>query len=117
MPGGLVSLSTMGVITAICPEEVYDWEKELSATKGYRKGFINYTTFFNQRNHVFPPVTAISACADQIVAAFNKNETPSVVTSAYLWFRVIEMHLFDEANKRSGKAISLIPLLRNGYLP
>ena len=106
-----------GTDPAIRPEEVYDWEKELSTTKGHRKGFINYLAYINKRNHVFPPASAISGYADQIVAALNKKETASIVTPAYLWFRVIEVHLFEEANKRSGKAISLIPLLRNGYLP
>jgi prophage maintenance system killer protein len=101
----------------INPDEVITWEKGLEGTFGYQKGIIHWRSYLRQRYHIFPAPETIEEYARYILNRLNDPTEDSAVISAYIWFKVIAVHLFNRANKRSGKAISLLPLLRNGYLP
>ncbi len=40
-----------------------------------------------------------------------------IARAAYLWFQIVKIHPWHEANKRTGKALASLILLQHGYLP
>ena len=98
-----------GYIFKIDPDKAEQWEKE---APGEREGTINLLHWF----HVFPNPDSIEKhvkfWADQ-----TKEQWDPIDLAARLWHKMVAIHPWHEANKRTGKALALFILLKNGYLP
>ena len=101
-------------------DTVQKWVEEqkglvYSDGKAITQGCINIEAWMGKRAHVFPAAQDIPGLLQKVLDELPKLGHP-IAQAAYLWYQIIKIHPWHEANKRTGKALAAWWLLQNGYL-
>jgi hypothetical protein len=80
------------------------------------KGYLNYDHWFE---NLYIPFPAPSGVKELITEALSRGFSMPhpIVLAGFLWFSIIRIHPWDEAHKRTGKALAIKILLEYGFLP
>lgn len=111
----LVDATTYNVISQTLDiYEVIEWVKTCGSNNG--KGII-YEKWRDARTHNFPSPDRIEDLLLDVLSTVNQSSMHPIIKAAYLWYELIRIHPFSEANKRTAKAAASLILLQNGYMP
>jgi prophage maintenance system killer protein len=97
------------------PIEVLTWYEELAKFPNHKPDTIDILPWQLVRYHFFP---ASEVIVPELTTTFKKIDlTSPVEAAARLWYEIVRIHPWEEANKRTGKVLASLILLKNGYLP
>jgi hypothetical protein len=73
--------------------------------------------WFNARIFVFPTPEQIEPTISKAIGLLQTSMGNPIKKAALLWYWIVKIHPWSEANKRTGRAIASLILLQHGYLP
>ncbi len=78
---------------------------------------LDLVLWFKARYHHFPPAATLPEDLQNSLAALKDEQMHPIMKACRIWFDIVRIHISHEANKRTGKALASIILLKAGYLP
>lgn len=101
---------------SINPDIVDAWLAEQSSTE--ERG-LRYQAWLQPRIHVFPSPETIALRIERTLNDIKVSMAAysPIGKAAYLWYEIVRIHPWHEANKRTGKLLASAILLQHGYLP
>ncbi len=96
------------------PDIVDNWKKEQEGVAP--EGSFSYRAWLNPRIHMFPSHQELPTLLNRVCTGL-KGPRSAFAKACILWFELVRIHAFYEANKRTGRLLSSIIFLENGFLP
>ncbi len=94
------------------------WEsEEREDNPEYKAGFIDCEYWCHSRIYKFSMPEEVEERLAESVRMNTRSSLHPIEQAAHLWLDLIRIHPFNDAHKRTGKAIATFILLKNGYLP
>jgi prophage maintenance system killer protein len=98
------------------PAKAFVWEQESAKFPNHKPGTIDTQHWLSERYHLFPPPENIQSELAMVLKKIDRIKNP-IEAAARLWYEIVRIHPWHEANKRTGKALASLFLLQKGYLP
>ncbi len=99
----------------INPDIVDEWKKEQEGKAP--EGSISFNDWLTRRCHFFPNPATVKERLEKTFLTIKMTNFCPFLKACILWFDIIRIHVFSEANKRTGRLLSSIIFLQNGFLP
>lgn len=102
--------TTTGIIRDITLDasEVNNWGCDAN-------GFLDYMQWMLERNIPFSLPQDIQTDLTRISDLIIKTDMHPIEKAALVWYELVKIHPFEEANKRTSKAVAALILLHHGY--
>lgn len=95
------------------PVAMDEWLKEQNRTTK-----LDLIEWLKRRYHYFPLVSTLPEDLERSLIPLKEvKEMHPIEKACRIWFDIVRIHISHEANKRTGKALASVILLKHGYLP
>ena len=94
------------------------WELEEKETNAeYKFGYIDVKHWSDKRIYAYCEPEEVEELLTQSIRINSRSALHPIEQAAHIWLDIMRINPFNEANKRTAKAIATFILLKHGYLP
>jgi prophage maintenance system killer protein len=94
------------------------WEAEdRESNPEHQEGWIDFSKFHHKRLYSYCHHTEIPEQLRELVDIYQSSTLHPIEKAAQLWLNCVRVHAWNGAHKRVGRALAILVLLQNGYLP
>ena len=94
------------------------WELEEKETNSeYKSGYIDVKHWSDKRVYIYCEPEEVEELLTQSIRLNSRSALHPIEQAAHIWVDIMRINPFNEANKRTAKAIATLILLKHGYLP
>ncbi len=94
------------------------WELDEKETNDeYKAGYIDLVHWKRKRMYDFCMPDELEVRLRESIRANSRSTLHPIEQAAHIWLEIVRIHPFNDAHKRTGKAIATFILLKHGYLP
>jgi hypothetical protein len=106
-----------GKIGKVDTQEIETWEQEDAVRPNHTAGRMNWLEWEKSRLHIFPLPNEIEPQLKSALKLIQDAQFHPIEAAARIWYEIVRIHPWGEANKRTGRAVASLILLKHGYLP